>query len=199
MSVRGCACTIGSHPSPAWWQSGHAADCKSAYAGSIPTQASSISRQPASAGFLLEARAGIACRRHRVLSGRWRNGMPPAPHPASPPDGASAEAPLTALSDRPISQGRAADAARRQRLHAIRWPLRSDRARSRLRLSTSRPSPGDRGVAGVRAFPAWAPEQRNGIRCYRRRARRRARRVSLIVSKPAFSSGIANVSTKFCP
>ena len=24
----------------AWWQSGHAADCKSAYAGSIPTQAS---------------------------------------------------------------------------------------------------------------------------------------------------------------
>ena|GEM_PF-3447164 len=27
--------------SPAWWQSGHAADCKSAYAGSIPTQASS--------------------------------------------------------------------------------------------------------------------------------------------------------------
>src|SRR5690606_17084163 len=26
--------------SPAWWQSGYAADCKSAYAGSIPTQAS---------------------------------------------------------------------------------------------------------------------------------------------------------------
>ena len=25
---------------PAWWQSGYAADCKSAYAGSIPTQAS---------------------------------------------------------------------------------------------------------------------------------------------------------------
>ena len=28
--------------SPAWWQSGHAADCKSAYAGSIPTQASNL-------------------------------------------------------------------------------------------------------------------------------------------------------------
>ena len=27
-------------PSPAWWQSGHAAACKAVYAGSIPTQAS---------------------------------------------------------------------------------------------------------------------------------------------------------------
>ena len=25
---------------PAWWQSGYAEDCKSLYAGSIPTQAS---------------------------------------------------------------------------------------------------------------------------------------------------------------
>jgi len=25
------------HQAMAWWQSGHAADCKSAYAGSIPT------------------------------------------------------------------------------------------------------------------------------------------------------------------
>ena len=37
--------------SPAWWQSGYAADCKSAYAGSIPTQASisrtgSVTRSP---------------------------------------------------------------------------------------------------------------------------------------------------------
>ncbi len=30
--------------SPAWWQSGYAADCKSAYAGSIPTQASNSNR-----------------------------------------------------------------------------------------------------------------------------------------------------------
>ncbi len=29
---------------PAWWQSGYAEDCKSLYAGSIPTQASKIKR-----------------------------------------------------------------------------------------------------------------------------------------------------------
>lgn len=31
---------------PAWWQSGYAADCKSAYAGSIPTQASISVQRP---------------------------------------------------------------------------------------------------------------------------------------------------------
>jgi hypothetical protein len=51
--------------SPAWWQSGYAAACKAAYAGSIPTQASSFAKTrlggffvfnelgPASADFLL--------------------------------------------------------------------------------------------------------------------------------------------------
>ena len=34
------ACRFASPLRVAWWQSGHAADCKSAYAGSIPTQAS---------------------------------------------------------------------------------------------------------------------------------------------------------------
>src|SRR5258707_5885518 len=29
-------------PCAAWWQSGYAADCKSAYAGSIPAQASTV-------------------------------------------------------------------------------------------------------------------------------------------------------------
>ena len=49
------SCFIGS---PAWWQSGHAADCKSAYAGSIPTQASILIQtiSPPTAGFLLSAR-----------------------------------------------------------------------------------------------------------------------------------------------
>ena len=32
-------------PSPAWWQSGHAAACKAVYAGSIPTQASILFRK----------------------------------------------------------------------------------------------------------------------------------------------------------
>ncbi len=36
--------------SGAWWQSGYAADCKSAYAGSIPTQAST---EPRTARFFL--------------------------------------------------------------------------------------------------------------------------------------------------
>jgi hypothetical protein len=36
---------------PAWWQSGHAAACKAAYAGSIPTQASSSSRYRATARY----------------------------------------------------------------------------------------------------------------------------------------------------
>src|SRR5690606_1003487 len=35
---------------PAGWQSGYAADCKSAYAGSIPTPASSFRSSPASSG-----------------------------------------------------------------------------------------------------------------------------------------------------
>ena len=30
----------------AWWQSGYAEDCKSLYAGSIPTQASKFKRPP---------------------------------------------------------------------------------------------------------------------------------------------------------
>ena len=32
--------------SPAWWQSGYAADCKSVHAGSIPTQASRFKAKP---------------------------------------------------------------------------------------------------------------------------------------------------------
>ena len=111
MSVRGCACTLGSHPSPAWWQSGHAADCKSAYAGSIPTQASSISRQPASAGFLLRTRSGAACRRRRAPSGRRRSGRPPArilrPHRMSP-----LQRQLTAMSVGSRRSGQGAHAAR---------------------------------------------------------------------------------------
>mgnify|MGYP007112205307 CR=1 FL=1 len=76
MQARGYNCPASSHPSkprpagvsyfwidpfarnrldplrgtpPAWWQSGHAADCKSVYAGSIPTQASirQMAKKPA--------------------------------------------------------------------------------------------------------------------------------------------------------
>ena len=39
----------------AWWQSGYAADCKSAYAGSIPTQASIFQ-----AGFQKVTRSSIS-------------------------------------------------------------------------------------------------------------------------------------------
>ena len=49
----------------AGWQSGYAADCKSAYAGSIPTSASIIpmeSGNPASAGFLVLHAPQPACR-----------------------------------------------------------------------------------------------------------------------------------------
>jgi hypothetical protein len=39
--------------SPAWWQSGYAADCKSAYAGSIPTQASSTTKPDRKVGLFV--------------------------------------------------------------------------------------------------------------------------------------------------
>ncbi len=49
--------------SPAWWQSGHVADCKSAYAGSIPTQASKHRDIQAGIAQLVEhdlAKVGVA-------------------------------------------------------------------------------------------------------------------------------------------
>src|SRR3546814_15648140 len=51
--------SIRSSKSPAWWQSGYAAACKAAYAGSIPTQASNSQSGPQA----LRARAGKTGRR----------------------------------------------------------------------------------------------------------------------------------------
>jgi hypothetical protein len=57
--------------SPAWWQSGHAADCKSAYAGSIPTQASIFATccRPA-------ARCGATIRSWRISATGWNRSGP---------------------------------------------------------------------------------------------------------------------------
>ena len=46
---------------PAGWQSGYAADCKSAYAGSIPTSASNQASIPAAAGIFVCSGRGAPC------------------------------------------------------------------------------------------------------------------------------------------
>jgi hypothetical protein len=92
-----------SKKSPAWWQSGHVAACKAAYAGSIPTQASpSQTRQP-SPSFAMRASIRHACSARmaksvdaRDLKSLGRKAMPvrvrlraPSQHPIHPQTAAS--------------------------------------------------------------------------------------------------------------
>ena len=85
----------------AWWQSGHAADCKSAYAGSIPTLASTFFRRPQPRASRVghphrcRTRAPRPCRRaargsrmhaHAVRVPAFRAaGLAPRRHRADPP------------------------------------------------------------------------------------------------------------------
>ena len=71
---------------PAGWQSGYAADCKSAYAGSIPTSASSFRRKPGIAGLFCAGKLGPCLGGEtgirsglKIRRGRPHAGSSPAP------------------------------------------------------------------------------------------------------------------------